>query len=250
MASLSANTAMSSLASDIQLLPITSVELVLTNFDHQTLYCLAQSCPEMQTLIDQCKLSILSRKSAAKHSPELHEFIMENFTVRTLADFWIVLRIVEFDDDYKEQVITAFGPGRIKACRMISEYDLLPHMFHYLCTEYGYRISIHHLYDRRVLANYRFMINNNIHEPEHTNNQTLYSSIITWAINWNRAYLEAIVHLIQSGMRTHAFMGLLRTIHDNRHSREFVHEAFARNRKVADILERVGFDIDRLLLTF
>lgn len=180
-------------------LPLLVIMAIVSYLPSKDLFNLAQTCKDWNTIIDGNKRGILRSKSHL-NSPELHEFIMENYPVNTLMDFWITLRLLEYqrpDSVIKKEIMLNFRQTKIKVCRLISEFDLLDYMFELLNPEVGN--YVHELLDRELFVKYHYMVDNGAGGRDNSRR------IMDWIKCYDMTYLDAICHLLRAGSTPKSF---------------------------------------------
>jgi len=230
-------------------LPILVLMTVVSYLSGRDLFKLAQTCRDWQSIIDDNKRGIL-RSKANLNSPEIREFIMENFPVNTITDFWITLRLLEFQPSIcNKNIILNFGPTKIQVCRLISEFDLLDYMFIELSPESGNHV--HELLNRELYVKYRYMVDNGAAVPYDDNGRSYSYAIIRWVKTYNMIYVDAICNLLRCGIPPESFSRSLYYLYNNRESgvpraRINMFRNGERLTHVIRDLDEIGFDIDRL----
>jgi len=195
-------------------LPILVLMTILAFMDLETLIALAQTSATLYGIINDNKRAILRLKSHL-NTPAVHAFIMANFEVNTMADFWAVIRIQEFQPaskygdyivEFSKDMILDFDPTRIAALRHLSECQLLDPYFFYLVqrisgwfgdkfdliAEHGTFEKLMYIKERDIRVKSYYSDDVGEHQP------TIDKAYLNLALSFNMAYIQAIELYVNS----------------------------------------------------
>jgi hypothetical protein len=244
-------------------LPVLVLMTILAFMDLETLFALAQTSATMYGIIDDNKRAILRSKSHL-NTPAVHAFIMANYEVNTMADFWVVLRLLEFQPPSKyvfKDVILYFHPTSIAALRHLSECRLLGPYFSYmhpvLSGCFGERFNL--VAERETFDKLQYIREHNVKSRGYDNaDQTeIDREYLDMALSYNMAYIQAIELYVNSETYMYCYDTVFwRGIH-RMYEHRLDGETAARIQAFKDgddtlytlpvkLLHAVGFDIDRL----
>ncbi len=258
---------------DMTDLPVLVLMAILAFMDLETLFALAQTSATMYGIINDNKRAILRAKSHL-NTPTVHAFILAHYEVNTMADFWVVLRLLEFQPqrrygkytiEFSKDMILDFDPVRIAALRHLGECRLLDPYFFYLhpvlAGWFGARLNL--LVDRVTFERLMYINEHDIRmkayyseDTEH-DQPTIDRSYLNLALSFNMAYIQAIELYVNSDNYAYCYDSLFwRGIH-HMYEHRLDGETAARIKDFRDgednlytspvkDLHAVGFDIDRL----
>jgi hypothetical protein len=200
---------------------------------------------------------------------------MANFEVNTMADFWVVLRLLEFQPqsrygkyiiEFSKDMILDFDQTRIAALRHISECQLLNPYFFYLHPVlsgwFGERLN--KLADRETFERLMYIKEHDIRvksyysEDVDYDRPTIDRAYMNLALSFNMAYIQAIELYVNSDSNMYCYDTVfwrgIYHMYEHRLDGETA-ERIQAFRDEDDTLytlpvkdlHKVGFDIDRLL---
>ncbi len=258
---------------DMADLPVLVLMTILAFMDLETLFALAQTSATMYGIIDDNKRAILRAKSHL-NTPAVHAFIMANFEVNSMADFWVVLRLLEFQPqsrygeyiiEFSKDMILDFDQVRIAALRHLSECRLLDPYFFYLKPTlsgwFGERFNLtaeRGTFERLMyIKEHDIRVKSYYSEDTEHDQPTIDRAYLNLALSFNMAYIQAIELYVNS----EAYMYCYDTVFWRGIHRMYEHrldgETAARIQAFRDgddtlytspvkDLHELGFDIDRL----
>lgn len=254
-------------------LPVLVLMTILAFLDLETLFALAQTSATMYGIIDDNKRAILRAKSHL-NTPAVHAFIMANYEVNSMADFWVVLRLLEFQPsskygeyiiEFSKDMILDFDPVRIAALRHLSECRLLDPYFFYLHPELScwFGEMLNRLAERGTFERLMYIKEHDIRakscysEDIENDQPTIDRVYLDLALSFNMAYIQAIGLYVNSDSNMYCYDTVFwRGIH-RMYEYRLEGETAARIQAFRDgedtfytlpvqALHAVGFDIDRL----
>jgi hypothetical protein len=255
-------------------LPVLVLMTILAFLDMETLFALAQTCATMYGIIDDNKRAILRSKSHLD-TPAVHAFIMANYEVNTMADFWVVLRLLEFQPqskygdyiiEFSKDMILDFDPTRIAALRHLSECQLLNPYFFYLdpvlAGWFGEKFNL--AAERETFVRLMYIKEHDIRvksyyseDVDYDRTTTIDRAYLNLALSFNMAYVQALELYVNSESNMYCYDTVFwRGIH-RMYEHRLDGETAARIQAFRDginslytlpvkDLHMVGFDIDRL----